>query len=660
MLSTCIAFSFIASTAGQNTCVNGPNSVCSSETPDTFQSADDLSLLQTRVQTTEKSDKVPSGPRVHVQPAALHQVASHNPLDDIVPDEIEDLVPDVDKVVDKVTPDFLKAPKVPPPSPTIQCVISLTIQYFVLYTLLQVLRTVNQFTGNKMLGWQKILEAACTTVTYAPSLSCLFLGCRMRAIQLTQGDTLKYELPQPWVQNAMYACTYAVLAQALLVLVVTLFTGESSVSTDSDGNLDNSSMKGGGMTVIVLSVVRYGAMLCLYGGFATVCVGIHLMEGPKAIWGDSPPPVSPAVACTINLTTQFFCVYLLVALAKTAVDINGPAEFLTKLQGLLSLAKYTQNFVPMLCILFIGARMRALQMDPLNGAPQWWAQYCFYGCTYSVLLQTLLVIVMPFLTKCECKQGVVEGDSIFIMEHKLVSLVMTVFRYVAMLALYGGFTAVCVSVYTIEHPVKKELTPPISSAMQCVMNLTVQYFGVYLMLFVLLTVKQFSDSSSRQVDMLIYTFEAGQKTVMFAPMLAVLFVGCRMRALQLILGDSETGVIPTGAGPQTWAQDAMFLATWSLHVQLLMAIVTPLITGAARPEMDESGNVKTPAGASMVVGIVFDVIRYLCLLSMYGGAVTIMVAIHYMKPQDLPPNDAGSLIPGVEVPKPPSVPTPGQ
>merc|ERR1719271_1374965 len=195
------------------------------------------------------------------------------------------------------------------------------------------------------------------------------------------------------------------------------------------------------------------------------------------------------------------------------------------------------------------------------------------------------------------------------------------------------------------------------------MNLTVQYFAVYLFLFLLISAKQFSNSSTGLIDTLIYTFEGAQKTVMFAPMLAVLFIGCRMRALQLIMGDDESGVIPPGAGPQTWAQDAMFLCTWSLHVQLIMTILVPLITGAAKPEYDESGNVKAPAGSAMVVGIVFDVIRYLCLLSMYGGSVTIMVAIYYMTPETLPPNNAGPLIPHVDVgplkihvdvPKPPA------
>merc|ERR1719240_1117317 len=169
-------------------------------------------------------------------------------------------------------------------------------------------------------------------------------------------------------------------------------------------------------------------MAALYGGFATICVGIHLMEPPKAIWGTAPPPVSPAVACTINLTTQFFVVYLLVALAKTAVEISGPSLFLTKLEGLLKLAKFTVNFVPMLCILFLGARLRALQMDPKGGNPQWWAQHCFYGCTYSVLAQTILVILLPFCMKCECKQGSSEGDVIFVMDIPTIGAAMTAVR----------------------------------------------------------------------------------------------------------------------------------------------------------------------------------------------------------------------------------------
>merc|ERR1719487_2407511 len=295
------------------------------------------------------------------------------------------------------TPMFTKE-TMPAVAPTLQCVISLAIQYFAVYTLLAIIRTANQFTGHSMLGMQKIMETAATTVTYTPMLSVLFLGVRMRAIQLSQGQTEKYQLPQPWVQQAMYTCTYAVLAQVILVLMMPIFTGEWDVKCDEDGNLDMSKMQTGGIMGTVVSVVRYIVMAALYGGFIVICYGAFVMKGPKEIWGEEgAPPVSPAVACTMNLATQFFVVYLGVALIKTTIELGGPSPFLSKLQGLFTLAKFTVNFAPMLCILFIGARMRALQMDPKNGNPQKWAQNCFYMCAYSVMIQCILVIAVPLI-----------------------------------------------------------------------------------------------------------------------------------------------------------------------------------------------------------------------------------------------------------------------
>ena len=74
----------------------------------------------------------------------------------------------------------------------------LSMQYFVIYTLLAIDRTDNQFTNNAHLGVQKILEAAYTIVTYAAMLSVFFLAALMLAIQLMQDETKKYKMPQPW------------------------------------------------------------------------------------------------------------------------------------------------------------------------------------------------------------------------------------------------------------------------------------------------------------------------------------------------------------------------------------------------------------------------------------------------------------------------------
>jgi hypothetical protein len=560
------------------------------------------------------------------------------------------------ETTDGPTPMFTKE-TMPAVAPTLQCVISLSIQYFLIYTLLAVIRTANQFTGHSMLGLQKIIETAATTVTYAPMLSVLFLGVRMRAIQLSQGQTEKYQLPQPWVQQAMFICTYAVLAQVILVLIMPVFTGEMDVQCDEEGNLDTSKMQVGGMMGTVISVVRYIIMAALYGGFVTICYGAFVMKGPKEIWGEEgAPPVSPAVGCTMNLATQFFVVYLLAALVKTTVELSGPSPFLTKLGGLLTLARFTVNFAPMLCILFIGARMRALQMDPKHGNPQKWAQNCFYMCAYSVLIQTVLVIMMPFCVECECKQGSSEGDVVFEMENQTIGIIIAVVRWICLLALYGGFTAVIYSVFVIEHPTDVSLTPPISPAMQCVMNLTVQYFFIYLCLWICITAQQFMGSSPFW-DSTIAIFDAARATVMFAPMLSMLFIGTRMRALQLT--KATDGTIPPTAGPQGWAQDGMFLSTWAVLVQVIMAILVPILTGS-KPEMDEDGNLKTPEGSSVIIAYICDGVKYICLIAMYGGAVTVMYAVYTMTPETLPPYaERGSLIPGAPVPNPPTPPTPG-
>jgi len=557
--------------------------------------------------------------------------------------------------VKQPTPMFTEE-TMPAVSPTLQCVMNLSLQYFLIYTMLAIVRTVNNFTAQGYIGIQNILNTAATTVTYAPMLSVLFLGVRMRAIQLSQGETEKYKLPQPWVQQSMYVCTYAVLGQVLLVFAMACITGEQAVKTDEDGNLDTSGMETGGLVGTVVSVVRYLIMLALYGGFAVVCAGAFMMEGPKEIWGEEgAPPVSPAVACTMNLTTQFFAVYLMIAVTKTAMELGGTSDFLTKLNGLLTLAKYTVGFAPMLCILFVGARMRALQMDPKHGNPQPWAQNCFYACAYSVLLQTLLVIIMPFCVKCNCKQGASEGDVVFEMENHTLFTIMTAVRWIALIALYGGFSAVIVSVFIIEHPQDVSLTPPISPAMQCVMNLTVQYFFIYLVLFLCITAKQFTESDV--LTQCIWIFEGAQKTVMFAPMLSMLFIGARMRALQLT--KAADGTIPPTAGPQRWAQDGMFLSTWSVLIQLIMTILVPMFTGGGKPELDEDGNVKMPQGTGKIFGIIADTVRYICLISMYGGVTLVMYAVFTMTPETLPPYaEPAPLIPGAPVPNPPTPPTP--
>merc|ERR1719263_2105788 len=139
--------------------------------------------------------------------------------------------------------------------------------------------------------------------------------------------------------------------------------------------------------------------------------------------------------------------------------------------------------------------------------------------------------MIPFvLPGGDSKQGVTEGDVTFECDNPTVLMILQAIRYAAMFALYGGFTAVIYSVCVIKNP--NGPTPPVSPAMQCVMNLTIQFFFVYLMLWVFVTAKQFMGASFF-LDVAIPTLDTARATVQFCPMLSILFVGLRMRALQI-------------------------------------------------------------------------------------------------------------------------------
>jgi hypothetical protein len=532
---------------------------------------------------------------------------------------------------------------VPPVSTTMNCVINLTIQYFILYTALAVVRTIGGYPSA-----QETLLAACGTVNYAPMLSVLFIGTRMRAIQLSEGNPDNYDLPQPYVKMAMQSCAWAVLVQTLIVLVLPIVLGETP-KTGSDGTPEIPASPS--IVAKVLGVLRWVSMAMLYGGFTTVCIGAYSMEAPAELWPDgTAPPVSPAVACTMNLAMQYFAVYLAIAVVQTWVQFSAPTRETDKLANILSLATNTVNFAPMLCILFIGARMRALQLDPKFGNPQAWAQNCFYLCTYSVLIQLALVIVVPYVLGGRVVKGEVEGDVTFELDGNAnLFFILTGVRYLVMLALYGGFTAVIVSVFLIEAPDGK-VTPPVSPTMQCVMNLTVQYFVIYLMLWLLLTARQYT-ASNRNMSYASFfakalpTLEAAKSTVQFCPMLSVLFVGLRMRALQITNNEGA---------PQGWAQQGMFLSTYSVMLQLFMVLLMPLFTSGPS-KLDANGLMVAESG-NPIVTYVLTAIRYLALVALYGGAITCVVALFKITPETA--TGAGSLIPGVDIPAPPAAPTP--
>merc|ERR1719440_2727061 len=212
-------------------------------------------------------------------------------------------------------------------------------------------------------------------------------------------------------------------------------------------------------------------MIGLY--VSTVCIvyGTYTFKPPPGSWvGDKIPPVSPAVDCTMILTSMYFIVYAGIQFGKTFQSFSGVET--SKLTGALQGAICTMFFAPMAAVLFIGARMRALQMDPINGAPQKWAQNCFYMCTYAVMMQCILAIAIPLVMGGSIKKASTSGDCEYVVNNKGIGSCLQVARWIIMISIYLGVAAITWSIFTIQHPKGAQYTPPVSVTMQCVVNLT--------------------------------------------------------------------------------------------------------------------------------------------------------------------------------------------
>jgi len=328
------------------------------------------------------------------------------------------------------------------------------------------------------------------------------------------------------------------------------------------------------------------------------------------------------------LSCQYFGVYGAIQVCKSVEEwLSFKNAFLHTLQEACSTATLSMNFAPMLAILFIGARMRALQMDPVNGAPQKWAQNCFFMCTYAALAQTCLCIAIPVVLGGKAKKGKVEGDMEYEVNNMVPGVVMTIIRFCITICIYVGFTCVIYSIFTIQHPQGPQYTPPISVTMQCVINLTVQFFTVYLGLWIAQTVKDFLSYDLPRLTELMLDAQA---TIAFCPMLAILFVGTRMRALM---------ITNNKGAPQGWVQDGMYMATWAVLIQFLMVLIVGIASGG-RVACDEDGTPKWEPSNPILVWIALA-LKWLTFIFLYGGVITVIIGVYTMTPETA--NGRGSV-----------------
>jgi len=459
-----------------------------------------------------------------------------------------------------------------PMPPALKVIIFLSTQYFLVYCTLQILQANSQLRGGGKQGvWERIFGEAATTVDFAPMLGVLFLAVRMRAQQLAPPDGM---VPT-WAQTWMWLTNYGVLLATIAAILEPWLTGSVRQSPDEkrDPLAEEPRRAGQGQFVIagILSVVKIIATFFVYVGFTTVIFAIFELPAPPGsqvcetcTWQYS-PPVSPAVQCVINLAVQYFGVYGLLQVCKVFSTLFSKGRRTPSIRALMS-ALPSLKLCPMLGILFIGARMRALQMN--LEAPPAWAQLAFYTATYASLVQTLCAVLTPMLTGELNNEEDEDGNVISTGGggSSGIATLLTIVRYLALIMIVLATVVSGYSVFAMKASYGE--TPAVSTTIRCVLNLTAQFFVITLLHTM---VQSYSSLMSRgyKSDFQL-VLQAALPTLSFIPMLCVLFVGIRMRALQLD---------PEGA-PQTWVQDAMVMTTYAVLVQTVCALLMPFFSGA--------------------------------------------------------------------------------
>jgi hypothetical protein len=331
--------------------------------------------------------------------------------------------------------DPAKYPDGPPPvAPAMAATINLLAQYFIVGLLHQIASSFVFLEVGPKETWKKaemIFKVAMMTVAFAPMLAVLFIGTRMRALQIDPmaGPDSDSGVPQPYAQQCFYICAYAVLGQTILAALIPVVGGGRAKEGDMEGSVEFEIDKPAVASVV--AVLRFALMVAMYGATGAIVYANLTMRHAN---GSEPPPLSPAMQNVTILVTQFFAVHIVIWALTTARDlmkVDMPRVLKTAMQTV-----ETVDFAPMLSVLFLGARMRALELTQGLGQPQGWVQEAMFLSTFALLLKLLVIVVL----------GAV-GDN------TAVLAVVEVLNYVITFMLYTGIVTVCLGVMIMEPEV---------------------------------------------------------------------------------------------------------------------------------------------------------------------------------------------------------------
>jgi len=312
-------------------------------------------------------------------------------------------------------------------SPAVQCTCWLTGLYFLSYLMLWACRELPDSDTNS-----KLLHAALSmssVVRKAPMFAVFFLLSRMRALQLDP----PHGMPPPWMQAVFFTMTALIYVETIAAAVVG-YTGKKAKAYYGVYifHCDNS----------VPHIIQHGCAFLTYVALCIIMWGATMMKGSQGQW----LPLSTTFKCVVNLERVYFGIMFGQTLVFFIEDITKTEMPLS--QDTFVAAGISMNFAPLLCILFVATRMRALQITQQMGAPPGWAQDCMILCVFATFIQAVCCLVMPIFVGTAAHVDD-DGNPDYDTRPMIIAYAVTCVKYVALLCLHGGLMAICTAVFVM-------------------------------------------------------------------------------------------------------------------------------------------------------------------------------------------------------------------
>eukprot|EP00927_Polykrikos_kofoidii_P039222 TRINITY_DN33651_c0_g1_i1.p1 TRINITY_DN33651_c0_g1~~TRINITY_DN33651_c0_g1_i1.p1 ORF type:complete len:975 (+),score=145.55 TRINITY_DN33651_c0_g1_i1:181-2925(+) len=521
-------------------------------------------------------------------------------------------------------------------SMTLMCIIVLSGLSVVMYVALAVARNADEMAGCVLPSVvTDMLGAAARSIYYPPILACIFVACRLHVLANTNG----LGEPQAWVKVAMAISTCAMVLQYVCVICLSLVIVPSEVGPFSEqvgGHFDvhpritRTQLKHDYLRPLFIALQAF-VMSGIYGGAAVVIYGMFVFDdgSPGGTEEPSPSLTATAVLASIYISNRVFvwsggirhttiCTKKLFKLAM-GPSWNRKSGELSRAESDKDETRWSQVAVsmafsaqkaPLLALLFMTARLRAMECDPWNGKPPWWVREVFGYITISLFIETIIAGMIGYY-------GQEEEGYYHTIVYRCQSRVLHVLLHIAN-GLTGFWTWLVIgSIFAMDTPASVP-SKPFPPSLCCILFLTVMYLLVHGSHYLILLLKHVFDSPWPLIEQ---TVIAAQASVHFTPVLGVLFLAVRMRAVQ---------VTNHQGGPQNWAQDAMYLCCFACLVQAACCIALPSLTGH-KSQFDEGGNATYDLGP-LTGAYVVTTIKYFVLASLVITAGVVFYSVFDISP----------------------------